>query len=552
MEKTLANISKQEAKDKKRLEKIEKAGFVAQNNFLISKGFEKLGKNLKALRKTKGNQEEALKLLQTKQENKIKKVGLVDEKIKKQNFETQINFLISKGYKNLKKNLKCLSLYEGDQEKALIHLSQPKNKFSFEEKIKVFKYETQNESLVKAGYSNLKKNFKLLRFYNGDIEKVLLHYNHNKQQKYDLFLKIIEEKGYAKENLLLMEKGHTQLRRNLKFLIKTQGDVNKILEVYNLKNEGKINKLLEISKTHGVSDDFQDLVSKGNKPKKVIKLLKFYDWDAKKARTHLESKKGRHHLFEEQIKEAGYSEQNKALIEKGFKNLKKNLKLLQTHQGNLEKVLECYQKKSKRGDKIQKTLARLNFTKQYQEIMAKDGTLKPKKVIKSLVKYNGDVKEAVSHLERKQMHKEYSVKIWNPHTHVAFLDGNNMLFADDQIRKLYLTNRKKEAEELLIETAKKFGVKKNLDKVVLVFDKGDYPPKEEQILLESKKTLAFILMCAKEHKNADDALVTLAEKEANIHNTIFVTSDRELRRRLIEKGVKLLMSPKNWFEAGKV
>ena len=70
MEKTLANISKQEKKDEKRLEKIVKAGYTVQNSYLISKGFEKLGKNLKALRKTHGDQEEALKILQNKQKKK--------------------------------------------------------------------------------------------------------------------------------------------------------------------------------------------------------------------------------------------------------------------------------------------------------------------------------------------------------------------------------------------------------------------------------------------------------------------------------------------------
>ena len=160
MEKTLANISKQDKKDLKRLEKIEKAGFIKQNAYLISQGYEKLSKNLKALRKSKGDQEEALKLLVLKQKKQNEKLDSIIEKTKTLNFEPQMDYLISKGFKNIKKNFKLLTLFNGDQEKALIKLSKSKNKPNIEEEIKGLGYEKENAALVAKGFSNLKKNLK--------------------------------------------------------------------------------------------------------------------------------------------------------------------------------------------------------------------------------------------------------------------------------------------------------------------------------------------------------------------------------------------------------
>ena len=56
---------------------------------------------------------------------------------------------------------------------------------------------------------------------------------------------------------------------------------------------------------------------------------------------------------------------------------------------------------------------------------------------------------------------------------------------------------------------------------------------------------------AKEEKNADDALVALLEKDEHAKNAVVVTADLELRRRLVEKGVKTLMGPKQWFGVAK-
>ena len=551
MEKTLANISKQEKKDEKRLEKIVKAGFSTQNSYLISKGFEKLGKNLKALRKTKGDQEEALKILQNKQTKKNEKQNSLNEKIKAQNFEEQMNYLVSKGFKKLKKNLKLLSRFSGDQEKALLQLSQPKNKPNFDEKIKGLGFEKENSILLSHGFSNLKKNLKLLQLYEGKVERVLNHFNHNKAHKYEQLLKIIEEKGLEKENQALMELGFTKLKKNLKLLIKHKGDVARVREDYNQKKEAKLQDLRILCKTKGVQPQFESLVIKGFKPNKVVKLLKMYQWDAEKTVKHLESGKNKNAAFEAKIKELEFEEQNKALVEKGHKNLKKNLKLLQMNEGKVEAILEVFKNKSHKGEKIDKKLAKLNFTQQYHEILAKDGSFKPKKVLKVLTKVNGNVKEALNQLERKKLNKEFSVDEWPVQAHILYLDGNNMLFANSNIRKLYLTKKKKEAELLLHRIARNFSVKKQLERTVLMFDRGTEAIKSEEITLENKKTLNFEVRVAKEEKNADDALVALLEKDEHAKNAVVVTADLELRRRLIEKGVKTLMGPKQWFGVAK-
>ncbi len=551
MEKSLQNIKKQEIKDKKRLEKLKKLNFSSQNVYLISQGFENISNNLKALRKSKGDQAKALLLLEEKRKKKTEKLYSLNEKIKAQNFESQMNYLQSKGYKSLKKIFKYLNLYNGDQEKTLIHLSQPKNKANLEEKLKALGFEKQNKALLENGYTNLKKNLKLLKLYEGGLEQVLNHYHHNKQHKYEQLMNLIEAKGFGKENLILIENMFTKLRRNLKLLVKFNGDVEKILAVYNEKKEEKVKNLRAVCEEKGVLKEFEELLKKGNKPKKIVKIMKIYQWDGAKTEKHFDSKKQKESFFEEQIKNLGYETQNKVLVEKGFKHLKKNLKLLQIYEGNLEKVLEVYKKKSQKGKKIEEKIAKFNISKEFHELLAKNGLLKPKKVFNVLVKYNGDLNEASKHLERKQVHKEFSIKEWNEKIHVVYLDGNNMLFVNEFIRKLYLLNKKKEAEGVLCEIAKNLSRKKGIEKVVLIFDQGNFVDKEEEIVLENGKKMKFLIRKAGEMKNSDDAIVGMVEKEEHGKNLMVVTGDLELRRRLIEKGVKLLMGPKVWFGVAK-
>ena len=334
--------------------------------------------------------------------------------------------------------------------------------------------------------------------------------------------------------------------------MKCNGDLIKVFEQYHFKKEEKFHDARILCKTHGVQSQFEALLLKGIKPKKILKLMKIYEWNGEKTVKHFEVGREQHQLyFAEQIKALGFEEQNKVLIAKGFNHLKKTLKLLQLYEGNLEKVLEGYNKKQKGWDKVMKKLAKMDYMKQYQEILAKDGALKPKQILKALTKHDGDVKKAFGDFEKKKLNKEFSVKKWTNQVHVLYLDGNNILFANENIRKLYLMKKKKEAEELLEKIAKSFSLKKHLEKTVLMFDRGNEEVKIEEFTLENEKKLKFEVRCAKGQKSSDDELVALTEKEEHVKNAIVVTADLELRRRLVEKGVKLFMGAGDWFIVAK-
>jgi len=227
----------------------------------------------------------------------------------------------------------------------------------------------------------------------------------------------------------------------------------------------------------------------------------------------------------EKIKEAGFEAQNAQLFEHGFTKLSRNLRLLKLHQGQLEPIVQYLQQKPA---KISKK--------------SKEGTeeqTKPKKEKKVR-------KEKMPVIETKELTE------WPAHIRTLYLDGNNMLFVEDAIRKMMLGRKKKLAEQTLANLAFEFAQAIGTFNVILIFDSTKQTSSQE-IVAPNGNTVKFsVVSSTPEFTNSDDALVAWSERLGDRANEcFFVTSDRGLQVRLSQNGVENISKTKRWFNLVK-
>ena len=342
----------------------------------------------------------------------------------------------------------------------------------------------QNKYLIDKGFSKLKRNLKVLLNSGNDKEKALAYLNERKgkcivvkkkRNKNTNWQEKIEEKNFKVQNEFLISKGFTEIRRNFKQLEKFNGEIDKALEALIKREEKNKNKL-----------------SKEEKMKKT----------------------------EEEIKSLGFTAQNELLISKGYTKFKVNLKLLIKVKGDQDLALKSIQQ---RYDKLE--LKR----KQKKEMTPEE---REKKKIDREIK-NKLKGELVSFLLTE-------VK---SNTKVLYLDGNNMLFVDDLIRKLCLKKKGKEAEKLISELSQEFCKLFNIEKCVLVFDRT------KNIYDVNSNSLKFTVCSASPNfKTSDDALVEWMDGLSAKDNVLVITSDVGLQIRLKEKGVNMIMKTGRWFK----
>jgi len=419
------------------------------------------------------------------------------KEIKDRNLSAQNNYLEANGFTKLKRNLKFLIKFNGDQEKALEALKNKKETHDgksgkcgdeqekvFLEKIEQSGYSEQNNFLISKGFTKTKRNYKKLAKFNGDkdlalqaLTKCKEKWNHgsSKEEKEKFFQEKIEQSGFSEQNNFLISKGFTKLRLNYKILSKVNGDKDLALE--------KITKRTE---------KFKNSLSKDERRKKIF----------------------------EELETLGYSSQNKILESKGFTKPKKNLKMLIKAKGDFEKALK----------KIKEHCEK----KQLRKLMKEENTSEQKND-KKLEK------------EERQKIKE-DLKSWlldeiKPGTKIAYLDGNNMLFVDENLRKLCLSHKRSEAERLLVDLAKEMGKICNLEEIIVIFDTT------KNIYNQTIGSLKLSVCSARPNfETSDDALVVWMDGLSAFDSTLIVTSDVGLQIRLKEKGVKMIMKSGPWFK----
>ncbi len=358
----------------------------------------------------------------------------------------------------------------------------------------------------------------------------------------DHFLTEIAINNLIKENQFLVENGFIKLKKNLKFLLKYDKDQEKALAAL-------------------LSKKYEKKELKGSKLEKEL-------------------------LFQKKIEETNFSEQNNFLLKCGFCNPKRKFKKLFEYDGNQDLALESLikhnekqiiRKEEKQMNCLQE-LEKQEFSTRHQELVSK-GFTDPKLNLRLLVKYKGDLNKVLNKIEGnyekkqprnnvreglsiekiqnmsicKEVKKKFKEENGNICTkkidseiNQMYLDGNNMLFVDEKLRKLCLSRRKSVSEKLIANLAIELGKKLGLEEIILIFDNS------KNIYKTTIDSLNLCVVSAKpDYETSDDALVNWMEKKESFENILIVTSDIGLQSRLKDKGVKHIIKSGNWFKLVK-
>ncbi|CAD8195327.1 unnamed protein product [Paramecium pentaurelia] len=228
-------------------------------------------------------------------------------------------------------------------------------------------YLEQHNQLIAQGITNPWFNYHHLNKNNGDIHKVIFSYNENqnkKEEKRQRALKTIENMGWLHKNQELLEKGFPQIKKNLKVLLKTNGDVEKSISILSKKKYMKFDKPIELI-----------------------------------------------------MQELGFTVQFEKLKEMGYTNEKKIAKLLFKFEGNLEPILDKFLKIKNKDNvySIKKPIEKhkpKKFSQDYQQLKKNKAELKQKfahlkgknihdkKTLKFLSIFNGDIESAIKWLNQ--------------------------------------------------------------------------------------------------------------------------------------------------------
>lgn len=371
--------------------------------------------------------------------------------------------------------------------------------------------------------------------------------------------KILEEiksLNFENQNQVLLEMGFTRLSQNLKYLKRYEGNVDLVVQ-----------KLTNKHLKEGSPDETP------SKEKEFKEKNQFHHHHRFHHRHH--GHHGHHQRKGEDIlKKLGIEEQNKALEEAGFTNPRRNIKALMITQGDVKKAIEILNQKNDKehlGKEEKEKIAlekikELGFELQNQQLFDK-GYTRLSRNVKILAICKGDADKALFMLEgtgrgwgerREKKEKkekqelapvvEYE-KLPDNITRV-YLDGNNMLFVEGAIRRLCLRRKTSSAEIVISDIAWEFASALKRIDLVLVYDRTNLSISKK---IEGSKTYDFkVLSASPNYDISDDALVDWAQKLGNeAKNSLFVTSDRELQRRLLAAGVSDIMKPGRWFSMVK-
>ncbi|CAF4555370.1 unnamed protein product [Rotaria socialis] len=125
---------------------------------------------------------------------------------------------------------------------------------------------------------------------------------------------------------------------------------------------------------------------------------------------------------------------------------------------------------------------------------------------------------------------------WPNNIQKVYLDGNNMMFVIDSLRRLCLNQSSKEAERAIAEIAAAWNKQMLIPHVELIFDFTQQLEPIDSIKVSSARPT---------YKTTDEMLIDIAQRSQNYH-TIVVTSDRNVSIHLKRQGCQLV-KPYQWF-----
>jgi len=207
---------------------------------------------------------------------------------------------------------------------------------------------------------------------------------------------------------------------------------------------------------------------------------------------------------------------------------------------DIEKIKEL--KKEERQKKFQERIEKGEFKKrEKKEKKGEETEENPKRKNERKPKEKKEKKEKIikeSTEEKAKRLETIREMIKNNLFTTIYLDGNNMLFVDDVIRKDCLNKKTREAELKLGKLSIEYAMKKNIPNIKLVFDNT-----KQVLQVQSEVVQLSVSSAYPEFESSDDAFVVWAGKmnAEDLEKTLFVTSDRELTLRLHSSKVKFVL-----------
>ncbi|CAF1324818.1 unnamed protein product [Adineta steineri] len=427
------------------------------------------------------------------------------------------------------KFLRLLHKYDGDVDQVRGYLVQQEFR-----KKKLDSLETRFGSALAALQPTsepLKRAclLKLMERFDGDVNYVQKYLaaceqkrsdkTNDSNQSEDTYRKGLKLK-YATQLAELSTAGiNTHLPCVLKNLEKSQGDVNKVLKIMEVHSEKK-DKLNELATKY--ENQIAQLEADGIKIKNkryLIQLLEKANGQIDVVKQILaERNEQKHHVAsstEENKDNVSFSKNRQELNIDDVDTIKQ-LRSAGIH-GNPVKILSVFHECN---DSIDMTIARLEKEREQRKQQSE------KRVQQRVVL--AEIHDAYVTINNQDD--------WPKDIEQVYLDGNNMMFVIDSLRRLCLNRAGKKTERAIADIAAAWNEHMHIPNVDLIFDSTRQLDQVGSIKVSSAQP---------SYKTTDDMLIDIAQRTNNQH-TIIVTSDRALAIQLKHEGC-LLVKPYAWF-----
>lgn len=330
-------------------------------------------------------------------------------------------------------------------------------------------------------------------------------------------------------------------------------------DYYRPKNEErkkrKLDKLLVEIESLGIKPQINSIASQGfDNIKKIYKEFMKNDKDVEKTIASLKLKE------EKRAQKMAKKEQKRKSLEETVKNLNltDQIELIKTKfpKLSLKKILLALSRNENNPTKaIEYLSSNTHFKRKdakYKELFPEDkerdwGKYKEKKKELKLIRKQEKAEKKQKWKEEKEKREANLKTVISEGITQLYLDGNNMLFLDSTIRALCLGKEMKRACEILAELFYIYTSHKRFN-AILIFDNG-------KVVFEKESDGVTFKVCTArpKYETSDDALVDWAGglSASDLASSLFVTSDRGLLTRLIEKGATQVMKSGNWWKIVK-
>merc|ERR1712137_935581 len=263
------------------------------------------------------------------------------------------------------------------------------------------KYAIQLTQLQKKGFKNKKRCLRLLDQFHGNVHQAELILSQSNPRGPNAPQRALRQQ-YSEELQRLQLLGFKQPGRNLKALIKFQGDVDQALQF--LQTQRKLNPRQQ--ETKDLREKFGDqgrvLKQQGfSQLRRNLLALKQSDGDLDLAKQWLIENRSRQ-AIKIQALEQQFADQLVQLEQAGYPNRKRNIRILNKVEGNLQQAIEQLEHKA---NSLPKRLVQVKelYANEYKALVDLPSLAqqKPRVVCIALKKFNGDADKASLWLKKR-------------------------------------------------------------------------------------------------------------------------------------------------------